>query len=491
MGKLNKIFKGLIYGLPAILFFSYYPIVSLGTSASMNFEFSLPLIWLVVFDVVGLALMIKQKLVFKDFKRKWIWLLFPLWLSLSVFWSLNSLRGFLTVGILWLIYLAIDEMWNLRKLFSEKFKRNFWRWFFGASLLACFWCVVQCVLDLAGVSRDYSLMCRGCTYQMFGFPHPNGFSIEPQFMGNLLLAPTIVAAWLMIEPKNRYDFKKSWPIFVCFLVTTATLFLTFSRGAVYALLVGLMFLSAFMIVRTKKERKSVVKKVGATWGLVVLSFLFTLNAQGLMAEMSPTNDTYYTGVAKVLNHLSLGVIEVRDGERSEKSYAPESIRTEYNREEKRQESSQEGVNEAHDSLPDESVFDGYVEESTDTRIKLTDSAMRVWSKDASTILFGVGVGGAGEALYVNHLTTTPKEIIQNQYASLLLETGVMGIVLLIFTIVLVIRRAFRNPVAVLLLTLMVVYGISVCFFSGLPNALHIYLLMGLFYCIFMRKKLVS
>ena len=89
-------------------------------------------------------------------------------------------------------------------------------------------------------------------------------------------------------------------------VLTSTLFLTFSRGAIYAFLVAMLVMTVWQIIRTKKWR------VLSVWLVAGLAFLFTLNAQGIMAAVSPTNDTYATGVAKVLNHLTLGVVDVRE-----------------------------------------------------------------------------------------------------------------------------------------------------------------------------------
>ena len=138
--------------------------------------------------------------------------------------------------------------------------------------------------------------------------------------------------------------------------------------------------------------------------------------------------------------------------------------------------------EGHDENEGEqAVFDGYVEESTDTRVRLSNVAVEVWRKDFGTMLFGVGIGGAGQALYANGLSPAPKEIIQNEYASLLLETGSIGVVLLILTIILIVRAAMKKSViAPVILTLTVAYAITLLFFSGLPNALHIYLLPALF-----------
>ena len=517
MKKLNKLLKGLVLVLPAVLFFSYFPVIGLGANESMNFEFSLPLIWLVIFDVVGLVALWKRKILIKGLKEKWTWLLFPVWISLSVLWSLNFVRGLLTVGIVWLLYLAGYAMWSLKDLFDQGFRAKFLKWLFGSTLVVCGWCLLQCVLDILGVLQSWTLLCDGCTYHMFGFPHPNGFAIEPQFMGNLLLAPTLIAVWLILSddynstlrgrvaPARRHgrsaltlgrNLRK--PLRVLLLVVFIfTLFLTFSRGAIYAFIVALVFMVAFVIAREKvKKRREVIKRAGVVCGTVILSFLFALNMQGLLAQLSPTEDTYGTGVAKVLHHLSLGVIDVRDNNFSKSE--PAVVEKESEEEQVVENSVEKSGNNREESLnensTEEAAFDGYVVESTDTRLRLTGAAVKVWSSDAKTVLFGVGLGGAGQALYNNDLSPAPKEIIQNEYASLLLETGLIGISLLALTLLLIIRTLIMNPANAVLLSLIVAYGISLLFFSGLPNALQIYLVPMVICMIYWsdkRKKLVS
>ena len=480
MRRLDKVLRWLMYFLPAVLFFSYYPVIALGSNSSMNFELSLPLIWLVVFDVVGIVDLVHERKLFKWLERwRWLWLLFPAWLTVSVFWSSNIIRGLLTVGILWLIYVAGYIIWSLRGVWNEKNREVWWRWFWWTAIVACVWCVIQCVLDMTGVSRDYSLMCAGCTYRMFGFPHPNGFAIEPQFMGNLLLAPAIMAAGFLIKDYVNDEKCSKW-LMLCFPVVVMALFLTFSRGAIYALMVGMLFMTGFAIYSVKqKERFRVAKRMGIVWGGIILSFVLILGAQGVMAEVGPTNDTFYDGISKALNHLSLGIIDIR-------------------REQPLSESNVGGSNEAgtivddkfvpvenlvenhEDTSGDEAIFDGYVAESTDVRVKMNELALGAWSDSASSVMFGVGIGGAGETMYQKGLTATPKEIVQNEYVSLLLETGMVGISLFVLTLVLIVGAVWkcRNRIAVI--SLLVAYGVSMMFFAGLPNVLHIFLLPTVF-----------
>ena len=177
------------------------------------------------------------------------------------------------------------------------------------------------------------------------------------------------------------------------------------------------------------------------------------------------------GVARSIDQLSLGTIDIRGGEKQEGGEPVENPV---------ENSGDRLVENSENNREESAIFDGYVAESTETRLKLTNFAIMVWKNDFGTACFGVGLGGAGQALYVNNLTEEPKEIVQNEYASLLLETGVVGVSLLALTLVLIVRVIWKRffASAPLILTLLVAYAVTLLFFSGLPNALQIYLLPG-------------
>ena len=174
-------------------------------------------------------------------------------------------------------------------------------------------------------------------------------------------------------------------------------------------------------------------------------------------------------MAKVLNHLSRGVIDVRGGE---------------------DEVVENPVENFEEGNVTDAVFDGYVEESTGIRMELTKNAIAVWAQDARTVLFGVGIGGAGQAMYDMGLTGSPKEIIQNEYASLLAETGLVGVICFVWLVVMVVREFMKSQMSGMLFSLLVAYAVSLLFFSGLANALQIYLMPAVLYIV-LRKKLVS
>ena len=61
-----------------------------------------------------------------------------------------------------------------------------------------------------------------------------------------------------------------------------------------------------------------------------------------------------------------------------------------------------------------------------------------------------------------------------------LETGLVGLALLVMSLILLVKAIIKVRNNLMVLTLMVAYGISLCFFAGLANALHIYLLPIMF-----------
>ncbi len=496
MKLLRKTLLILIYVLPAILFFSYYPVFRLGQNSSMNFELSLPLIWLVLFDLLVIitlvVLGIKHRRTssktaqsakytrlgfnFPGISDRRIFLLsiFPFFATLSIFWSENPMRAFLTAGIIWLLFVAIFAILYLIPLLHppKSFSRFILVSFFASSLLVCVFCWLQCCFDLFSVDRAKTLLCLGCTYHSFGFPHPSGFAIEPQFMGNLLLAPTLTALYLLIfhHPRSKAtltlsksDFKL---VFILAIIFSATLLLTFSRGAIYAYLATLLVLLCFAIRRS------------GAWHFVLvvpaITFACALSIQGVFSALGPTNETFISGVTKSLHHLSLGLIDLRP------NIVPESDVT--------------AVEANVSTAGEEAIFEGYVAESTDVRLSLNRVAFETWSSSPSHLLFGVGLGGAGTAMHhqAPQVVTSPKEIVQNEAFSLLLELGIIGILLLLLGLLVLFSphsHFWRSPILPLLVSLLFAYCITLNFFSGLPNALQIYLIPPLLYLLGNHLKL--
>lgn len=445
---LAKAQTALLYSLPVVIFFSYYPVITVGQNDSMNLELSIPLIWLILFFLISIPKILS--FIKESHKKSILLFLFPLYVSLSIIWSPNKLRAVLTTGILWLLIFAII---SIHQTFKDKnvvknttFKTKIISIFLISTLVVCLFCWLQCFLDVVGINREITLLCPGCTYHIFGFPHPNGLAIEPQFMGNLLIAPAIFAIYF--SAKSR---KKSYVI--SSLIITSTLFLTLSRGAIYSFVIGTAFMTIYYLI---KHQKAIL----ITVPIIIISAILSFLAQGLFSELSPTDETFFSGIAKSVHQLSLGKIDIRQ---KEPAYTP--------------------ATNSDVELKQKAQFDGYIEFSTDMRLSFSQYALNTWSKNPLRIISGTGIGGAGMAVAEEYEEVSSKQIIQNQYLSLLLELGIIGCILAVIPILFFVKLIYEKRLF-WLLSILLAYALSVLFFAGLPNALHIYLLPPLIFCVY-------
>ncbi len=460
--KLTKFRLALLYSFPAALFCSYYPLIHISESASTNYEFSLALIWLFFFALFSLkdALYYAYNTI-KIFTKKRTFrtvlpllaLLFPLYLSATALWSSNPLRAVLTSGIFWCIIISAI---GIIKLAQAKLinKAAFLKIFLLTSCVFCAFCWLQSLLDVLGVDRDITLLCPGCTSYSFGFPHPSGFAIEPQFMGNLLLAPVFLSLHLWLKSKSEKTVFSSRALLAISFFLLSTLFLTFSRGAIYSFLLGFALL--LILNLTKLKNRHTLKIVP----LVLVSFLLVLGCQGLASKYSNYSRGFTCGVTSAISQLSLGTVAL-DCDNPATSTQPTSP-------------AQTTQSEQPSSAP---IFSGYVEESTNARMNFNRIALELSPKTTKTLLFGYGLGSAGEIMYKEGKTTTPYEIVQNEPLSLLLETGLLGLLLLAFLLLAIFSQIAKinRTERLLFWAVFLAYACSLLFFSGLPNALHIYL----------------
>lgn len=455
---LKKIVKTLIYIAPVVFFFSYHPVLSIMSTESMNLEFNLPELWLIIFFLFSLPSLKSAFNFYRDQKKFFLISLFPLYATLSIIWSPNPLRALLTAGLLWLsLYAALMLFFYFRTILKQSQKALLLKIFLASSVFVCLFCWLQCFFDLAGVSNNYSLLCPGCTSLSFGFPHPNGFAIEPQFMGNLLLAPALLSLYLTLKSKKYLPLT---------LFITATLFLTFSRGAIYAY--GIAILLLIVITLLRRADKGVSARGLLPFVCIpVVSFIIVLFTQGIFSALSPMNTTFTDGISASINQLSLGIIDLKPVENSEE----QQIDRETLPVENSVENSAPVIpeNTSDENAP---VFTGYVEKSTTTRLDLNKYALDVWNDSPANLLFGTGLGSAGTKLYEKSLTSSPKEIIQNQYFSILLELGLIGLALFALSLWIIIKLFFLTALERVLI---IAYLFTLSFFSGLPNALHLFI----------------
>lgn len=428
---------------PIMIWFSYLPRISLAEDGTMNYELSLTLIYVAILAIVGLPRVWHRRSELRQLGLVRLASAFVGWSGLCVIWSDNRTRGLLTFAVyamLYLVFLAlVAERRLLCQLLPKLVSVAIW-----ATISACLLAITQMVLGTFVITNRHSLgLCAGCVAGQFGFIRPNLLAIEPQFLGSLLLAPLLYITYLTLQGKHSYT---KQPLLLVLMLTT--LWLTLSRGAIYAYLASLVVM--ILLVRKWCRQLAVV-------GLVALSLVVCLVCQGVLASANPRIDSSFTqAVSTSLNHLSMGIVRLPYQQKSPTS--PLSIPQE------------------HDKQP---AYRGYVAESTNVRLSLTKTALAAWrSNRLGQQLFGTGLGSAGIVLARQTGSRYQKEIVQNEFVEVLLERGLIGLVLLGGLVALYGRLCSQRR-DYLALAILVAYLTQWCFFSGLPNALHIYLVLAL------------
>ena len=428
---------------PIMIWFSYLPQISLAEDGTMNYELSLTLIYVVILAIVGLPRVWHHRSELRQLELVRLASAFVGWSGLCVIWSDNCTRGLLTFAVyvvLYLVFLAlVAERRLLRQLLPKLVRVAIWM-----TISACLLAIAQMVLGTFVITNRHSLgLCAGCVAGQFGFIRPNLLAIEPQFLGSLLLAPLLYITYLILQGKHSYA---KQPLLLVLMLTT--LWLTLSRGAIYAYLASLVV----MILLVRKWRRQLV-----VVGLIALSLVVCLVCQGTLASANPRIDSSFTqAVSTSLNHLSMGIIRLPYQRKS-----PTSLPS---------------IPREHDKQP---AYRGYVAESTNVRLSLTKTALAAWrSNQLGQQLFGTGLGSAGIVLARQTGSRYQKEIVQNEFVEVLLERGLIGLVLLGGLVALYGRLCSQRR-DYLALVILVAYLAQWCFFSGLPNALHIYLVLAL------------
>ena len=515
--KLLPLHRRFFWILPIILFFSYYPVIPLFSTESSNYEFSLPLVWLLLMGVLSLPVLIidlcglitkKTQLTQSTVQIPLILSIVPLYFSLTLLWSSNKLRGLMTAGIIWCLYLSLLTFY--KNIILKKTPLSLENPFLLGATLSASFCWLQAILNTFNIPGDKIFLCLGCTNLSFGFPHPNGFAIEPQFMGNLLLAPAIFLVFRVIHPKNNQTRQAKIRYLALAGYIISTLFLIFSRGATYSFFLAIAVIFLYELFHAKNRLLIATKLIS----LALFPLIFVTLVQGLISEFGPTSDTFMGGVSRSLSQMTLGRIKILLPEaknssvtsNESSSLAPnDNISTNSN------------TNSSANSTSTTPLFDGYIAESTDIRVKLSKMGLRLALSHPRQFFFGSGLGSSGVALYqmFPELGST-KEITQNQYVAILVETGFIGILIIFCSGTCVFYLCYSRqksieqsskqsskqsikksnftslisniaPAKLYFASLILAYAASVCFFSGLPNALHIYLVPVLYPALFAKN----
>jgi O-antigen ligase len=225
-----------------------------------------------------------------------------------------------------------------------------------------------------------------------------------------------------------------------------TLFITLSRGAIYALGLGMIVL--LLAVRPKI---ALILRIGLV-GVASLAFATIL--QGLAIQINPNiNASFGDGVDTVVEQLTLGRIDLIPSAVDNDTNPPDSTPI-----------------KPPNGTP---IYDSYVPISTNHRLSLSEQALDVWHRDPTTLIFGTGVGSGAQPIADSYDT------VQNQYVEILLNRGLVGFALCL-AMIFYLFCASRNCKFVWAIG--VAYLFQWLFFSGLPHGFYgvYFVLMGCF-----------
>jgi hypothetical protein len=424
--------------------FSYIPVVRMGTLSHMNVDISLLYIALLATSVLGLPLILRHTSLLLSHKA-WKWLVaLQLYLSLSVIWSVNPVRGSVVAGFGWLLVIAASLV-VVHKKQLQAYKKQLQRllaWMTAALCAVGLWQLIGDALHLPTLLTLLPDAYRG---GVFGFARPTGFALEPQFFGSLLLIPLGYYLW-RVAGKNSRNYEW-W----AFFGTSTLLVLTISRGALLA--TAICVLLGFVLLRPSSVRST--KILGLLVAASCCAFVFIGMAAAVRAGSA---SAVYPTLRGVAEQLSLGTLQLP---------APAT--------------SAPTPPVAASPIQPTST---YAVESTNSRLRMSDTALDMWRQHP---LFGVGIGGFGAAAHQYNSSLSPSSVVNNFYLELLAETGVVGAGLLAVFLAtlysLLIRRRVWLPVIILTPLL-----VQWCFFSGNANVVHLWLMLGIALAITATKK---
>ena len=441
---------------PVAVWFSYFPTISFGRQSGTNLELSIAVIYAVILALVGLPQIWSSRHLFWRQKAVWLLAVFVGWNLLSIVWSVNPLRSILVSGlwsVLFLDFLVIYSLPSLKKMISPLMRVTI-----TTAVVMSLLAIIQVAY---GAWFDWGL-CGGCVARGFGFVRPSGFAIEPQFFGSLLIAPILLLSYRLLRDKaTKYDITSLCLMFVA-------LYLTLSRGAMYAVAAAVL---AQVVLVNWRTSANWLRSSAVVVAVLVGSFAFGMMWHGFFTQLNPrVADGFYQSITKSINHLSLGKINLPNPTPQQSPQESDSAT-----------SSQEVTPDS----PPKAVFDGYVAKSTEERPVMSPLGWDVWSQDPVRFLVGVGVGGSGRSIFQQSGKTSGEfEIVQNEFLSIGVELGIVGVVLLLALLLALCRKTYAKKA--LAWPIILGFVLQWMFFSGLPNALHIYFVAMLMFAIIDR-----
>lgn len=338
------------------------------------------IIGLVLIIRVAYLLAIKKARFSFGFPEKLL-IAFVAWLALLVPESININRG---VSVLLFNSFTIVLALSVSLLFNKKYIKPIIYSLFLSAVGVCLFGLFQYLGNLYGLPNSITGIRQMYSWQVFGFPRIHSMALEPLYFASYLLLPFCAAFCLALDSKQKIITQKlagSLLFLFSFII-----FMTVSRGALYgmvgALLVGI---GLFMRLKLTSLRR------------IMLIIVTILLAGGLSLV--------------IINFFNKPPSSFTQGQKGANAYIAQLKNT---------------------SLDD-----------NDGRAMSRQKAIDIVSTEQAVLLLGVGPGQFGPVVQNN----IPKEgkwtIVNNLPLELLVETGLVGLFLIVIFIASMILNGMR------------------------------------------------
>lgn len=313
----------------------------------------------------------------KKLKFKWCWLyvvvaLFAGWVLLIVPESINIKRGLQVAifdGFVIMVCVAVSLVYK-----KEYLNKLIALLLLSATMVSIF-AFYQFFGDIAGLPGYLTGVQDRYNAALFGFPRVQAASLEPLYFGSYLLLPTM-AVLSMLLTKDQSVLKSNSQVALIVLFSTI-IFMTVARGAILGLVVGFIALGGMAIIKKFTN----LKRVAIALGLLVVGFLLAL---------------------LMINYVSKIPMDISKtfGKKGGAAFTQQLTNT-------------------------------GLEGGGDERAKSRAQALKVLSDNKSAYILGIGPGQFGPYVANNQPGSYGWTIVNNLTLELLVETGIVGLGLIV------------------------------------------------------------
>lgn len=227
-------------------------------------------------------------LVTKKLKPRWSWLnmviaLFVAWVFLIIPESINLKRG-LQIAVFDAYTISIGVAFSL--VFKKEYLQKLIALLVCSALLVSVFAVYQFFGDVIGLPSYLTGIQERYNSSLFGFPRVQAASLEPLYFGSYLLLPIFTVFALYVSGNNQL-ISRRFQIGLIILFSTIV-FMTVARGAIFGLLLGFVVLAAIALIKKMASFKRVVMLLGMIIISFGLSYLMINYASKLPVDISKT-----------------------------------------------------------------------------------------------------------------------------------------------------------------------------------------------------------